>query len=106
MATKFALLPRQRAFCDGMASGLTGAAAARQAGYSEARAAATASRLRALPQIQAGIERRLDGYDPTPQFADPLAFLMWVASNPEGVSRIRVRAAIALLPYMHRKSTR
>jgi len=99
-----ALLPRQRAFCDGVAAGLSGAEAARQAGYSASRAAATASRLRRRPEIQAGIERRLNGYDPNPQFDDPLQFLMWFANDPEaGATKQRVKAAIALLPYMHRK---
>lgn len=102
MATR--LLKRQKAFCDGIAAGLSGAEAARRAGYSAARAAATASRLRTQPEIQAGIERRLNGYVSNPQFDDPLQFLMWVASDPEGgASAVRVRAAIACLPYLHRK---
>lgn len=105
MATRStALLPRQRAFCDGIAAGLSGAEAARCAGYSASRAAATASRLKRRPEIQAGIQRRLDGYDPNPQFDDPLAFLMWFANDPEaGATKHRVAAAIALLPYLHRK---
>ncbi|MBA4263780.1 MAG: hypothetical protein C0453_01750 [Comamonadaceae bacterium] len=98
------LLKRQRLFCDGVAAGLSGAEAARRAGYSAARAAATASRLRTRPEIQAGIERRLNGYVSNPKFDDPLKFLMWVARDPEGGSTaIRVRAAIACLPYMHSK---
>lgn len=99
------LLPRQRAFCDAIAAGLSGAEAARQAGYSERRAAATASRLRREPAIQAGIERRLNGYVSNPIFDDPLAFLMWFATDPEvGYSmQQRVQAAIALLPYIHTK---
>lgn len=101
---KTKLLPRQRTFCDGIAAGLTGAEAARQAGYSDARAAATASRLRTHPEIQAGIERRLNGYDPNPAFDDPLQFLMWYASDPEaGAMKHRVDAAIACLPYLHER---
>lgn len=103
MARPHRLLPRQKAFCDGIAAGLSGTEAARKAGYSESRAAATASRLRAQPAIQAAIQRRLDGWDPDPHFDDPLDFLKWVATNPEGVSSLRVKAAIALLPYFHHK---
>lgn len=100
------LLPRQRAFCDAIAAGMSGAEAARQAGYSDRRAAATASRLRREPAIQAGIERRLNGYVSNPVFDDPLDFLAWVASDPEAggaAMRMRVQAAIALLPYFHSK---
>ncbi len=101
---KTKLLQRQRLFCDGIAAGLTGAEAARQAGYSEAMARRTATRLRTLPEIKAGIERRLNGYQSNPKFDDPLAFLMWYASDPErGALKERVNAAIAVLPYMHRK---
>lgn len=103
MATHTRLLKRQKAFCDGIAAGLSGAEAARRAGYSHARAAATASRLRTMPAIQAGIQRRLDGWDPNPHFDDPLDFLAWVARNPEGVCELRLKAAIALLPYYHCK---
>lgn len=103
---KSKLLARQRLFCDGIASGLTGAEAARQAGYSHSRAARTASRLRKLPEIIAGVDRRLNGYDPNPVFSDPMAFLMWFANDPEaGASKVRVDAAIALLPYMYRRKT-
>jgi hypothetical protein len=95
------LLPRQRAFADGIAAGLSGAEAARQAGYAPSKAKGTASRLRALPEIQAAIERRLNGYDPNPRFDDPMKFLMWVANDPEGASpKLRVKAAIACLPYV------
>lgn len=105
MATRFkGLLPRQRAFCDGLAAGLSGAEAARHAGYSAARAAATASRLKQRPEIQAGIQRRLDGYDPNPTFDNPLDFLRWAATDPEaGATKVRVMAAIAVLPYLYRK---
>lgn len=107
MASKTRLLPRQRAFCDGIAAGLSGAEAARRAGYSDSRAAATASRLRARPEIAAGIARRLAGYDPNPKFDNPLDFLIWVASDPEcGATKVRVTAAIALLPYLYRKPGR
>lgn len=98
------LLPRQRVFCDGIAAGLTGAEAARRAGYSKTRAGRTASRLRTLPEIRAGIDRRLNGYNPNPVFDDPLKFLMWYATDPEaGAMKERVDAAIACLPFMHRK---
>ena len=101
---KMKLLPRQRVFCDGIAAGLTGAEAARKAGYTASRAARTASRLRTIPEIQAGIERRLNGYNSNPTFDDPLQFLMWYASDPEaGAMKGRIDAAIACLPYMHRK---
>lgn len=105
MAMLKGLLPRQKAFCDGIAAGLSGAEAARRAGYSEDRAAATASRLRNRPEIQAGIQRRLDGFDPNPVFEDPLEFLKWVASNPEGMTKVRVDAAIACLPYLYQKKS-
>jgi len=96
------LLTRQRTFCDGIAAGLSGAESARRAGYSDSRAKQTASRLIQLPQVQAGIERRRNGYNPNPQFNDPLAFLMWFANDPEaGELRHRVMAAIAAMPYMH-----
>ena len=98
------MLPRKRAFCDGIAAGLSGAEAARRAGYSERRAKQTASRLLKLPEVQAGIERRRQGYNPNPQFDDPLQFLMWFANDPEaGATPQRVQAAIALLPYTHRR---
>lgn len=98
------LLPRQRAFCDGIAAGLSGAEAARRAGYSERRAKAAASRLNVRPEIKAGIKRRLEGYDPNPKFTDPLNFLLWYANDPEaGATRERVNAAIALLPYFHKR---
>lgn len=101
---KTALLPRQRLFCNGIAAGLSGAEAARKAGYSAARASRTASRLRTLPAIRAGIERRLAGYNPNPVFDDPLAFLMWCATDPEaGAMKNRVDAAIAVLPFTHRR---
>ena len=99
MKTK--LLHRQRVFCDGIAAGLSGAEAARQAGYTPSRAARTASRLRKLPENQAGIERRLNGYDPNPQFDCPLKFLIWFINDPEGgAPKGRVDAAIACLPYI------
>lgn len=98
------MLPRKRAFCDGIAAGLTGAEAARRAGYSARRAKLTASRLLKLPEVRAGIERRRKGYNPNPKFDDPLQFLMWFANDPEaGAPRHRVQAAIALLPYTHRR---
>lgn len=97
------MLPRKRAFCDGIAAGLSGAEAARRAGYSERRAKQTASRLLKLPEVLAGIDRRRNGYNPNPKFDDPLKFLMWFANDPEaGATRQRVQAAIALLPYTHR----
>lgn len=107
MASKTRLLPRQRAFCDGIVAGLNGADAARRAGYSDSRAAATASRLRTRPEILAGIARRLAGYDPNPKFDNPLDFLMWVANDPEcGATKARVDASIACLPYLYRKPGR
>lgn len=96
------LLPRQRKFADGIAAGLSGAEAARQAGYSAGRAKATAHRLKHNPAVQAAIERRLNGYDPHPQFDDPLQFLLWAMNDPEfGALRLRVKAAIATLPYLY-----
>lgn len=103
MATPTRLLPKQKAFCSGIAAGLSGAEAARQAGYSPSRAASTASRLKTRPAIQAGIQRRLDGYTGEPTFDNPLDFLAWVAQDPEGVAEIRVKAAIALLPYLYER---
>ncbi len=98
------MLPRKRAFCDGIAAGLTGAEAARRAGYSERRAKQTASRLLKLPEVCAAIERRRNGYNPNPKFDDPLQFLMWFANDPEaGAPRQRVQVAIDLLPYTHRR---
>jgi phage terminase small subunit len=100
------LLPRKRTFCDGIAAGLSGAEAARRAGYSARRAKQTASRLLRCPDVLQGIERRRNGYNPHPKFADPLQFLMWFANDPEaGAPRLRVRAAIAALPYLHRRPT-
>ena len=56
------------------------------------------------PSIRAGIERRLNGYDPKPTFSDPLPFLQWAMADPEAHPlKVRMKAAAALLPYFHRK---
>jgi hypothetical protein len=98
------LLPRQRRFCDGVAAGLSGAEAARQAGYSPARSKSTAARLRAQPGIKAGIERRLNGYESNPRFDSPLQYLLWFMGNPEAALGLRVQAAIAATPYVHHRA--
>ena len=98
------LLPRQRKFADGIAAGLNGAEAARQAGYSAGRAKATAHRLRQNPMVQAAIERRRNGYVSNPRFDDPLDFLKWAMVDPEfSALKQRVKVAIFLLPYCHVK---
>jgi hypothetical protein len=98
------LLHRQRRFCDGVAQGLSGAEAARQAGYSPSRAKQTAHRLIHDLDIQAGIARRLNGYDPHPTFDDPLKFLQWAMTDPEAYPlKLRIKVAVALLPYFHGK---
>lgn len=91
------LLPRQKAFCDGIAAGLSGAESARRAGYSEGRAKRTASRLRTQANVMAGIKRRKAGYISQPRFDDPLEFLLWCMNDPETFAlkdRIRIAATL------------
>ncbi len=37
------------------------------------------------------------------QFADPKDFLAWVMNNPTADGKVRVSAAVALMPYTHKK---
>ncbi|CAB4163481.1 hypothetical protein UFOVP814_29 [uncultured Caudovirales phage] len=37
------------------------------------------------------------------QFSDPKDFLAWVMNNPTADGKVRVSAAVALMPYTHKK---
>jgi phage terminase small subunit len=89
-------------FAHAILSGHTGKQAAILAGYSAATAATAACRLLKHPAVKAEITRlKTEHAKSEPHYATPLEFLMAVASGTAYATPLRIRAAKALLPYMH-----
>lgn len=114
-----ALTDKKRRFVLALQSGLSGAKAAIQAGYSEKGAAVAASRLMKDKDVQDALGRAdqvnklkaaaaAAGKDVSlpdlgKLYSDPLEFLKAVANDPEQDMKLRVEAAKAWVPYVHGK---
>jgi len=114
-----ALTDKKRRFVAALQSGLSGAKAAVQAGYSEKGAAQAASRLMKDPDVKAALERKdavnkakaeakatgreIKLPDLSRMFSDPREFLKAVMNDPEEEMKLRVEAAKTLMPFTHGK---
>ncbi|WP_033460318.1 terminase small subunit [Bordetella bronchiseptica] len=112
-----ALTDKKRRFVQALQSGLSGAKAAIQAGYSEKGAAVAASRLMKDKDVLEAVERAnrvnkakeeaaaegrtVNLPDLGKLYSDPLEFLKAVANDPEQDMKLRVEAAKAWVPYVH-----
>ncbi|NUZ07605.1 terminase small subunit [Piscinibacter koreensis] len=97
------LTDRQRRFVDAFVRCRRGKQAAITAGYGEKWAASAASRLLKQPEIAAAVARRVDppaNPEPVSQLS-PMEYLAQVMNDPEVRLERRIKAATALLPYVH-----
>lgn len=111
MTTK--LTPKQRAFAENKAAGMTNRDAAVAAGYAVAAAGPTAYKLLQLPNVRAAIKAATKGDHesekaptnvlrmPREHYKDSKSFLLDVMNLGTIPIAMRADAAKALLPYMH-----
>ncbi|MDR6585537.1 terminase small subunit [Herbaspirillum frisingense] len=112
-----ALTARKRLFADAVMRGKSNKDAAIEAGYSAATASAAGSRLVKDPVVNAYLnkcreETKVSSGEVanTPfdinralQYSDPRAFLLATMNDPKTEDKLRVDAAKALMPFMHKK---
>jgi hypothetical protein len=102
-----ALTDRQRRYAEGRSRGLGQERAAIEAGYAEASAKVSASRMERDPAVRAAIEsaRTAGGTEERPQqrYEDAEAYLLAVVRGDVPPDPVRVSAARAILPYQRRR---
>lgn len=105
MTTK--LTPKQRAFAENKAAGLTNRDAAIAAGYAVAAASPTATKLMAHPGVRSAIKASAPvsvataPTMPRAKYADAMKFLCDVMNHAKLPIAMRAEAAKQLLPYQH-----
>jgi phage terminase small subunit len=115
------LTSKQRAFADAVLAGKSNKDAAIAAGYSAKTAGPAGSRLAKLPHVAAFIAKYKKADAPTPpppppvkpvptfdvntaiMFSDPKNFLLAAMNDPAASAALRVDAAKALMPFVHKK---
>ncbi len=102
------LTDRQSAYIKARADGMTGAAAARAAGYSTKGAAVAAARLEKRPEVAAAIAAALAERQPAPAMTFETAqdYLQAVVAGRVPPDPVRVAAARALLAYERPRTRR
>lgn len=100
-----ALTKRKRRYVAAIMAGMTPQQAALQAGYSGKSLRVVVHRMARCPYVAAHLARARQWahLPPRPHTDDPLEFLKGLMLDPREPSSLRIEAAIALLPYQHKR---